>query len=70
MADACDLGNDRAFQILEDALEARRLRAARAAIDNPFCLDCGAPIPLRRRELLPGVETCIDCQRIREVRGG
>lgn len=70
MADFCDIGAERTDQMLSDALEARRLRAARPAVDHPFCLDCDAAIPIKRRELLPGVETCVDCQQLREVRRG
>ncbi len=69
MADACDLGSDRAQQIIDDALAARRHQASRPAIDHPFCESCGVPIPLKRRELLPGVETCVDCQSILEHKG-
>ena len=69
MADACDLGSDRAQQIIDDALAARRLHASRPAVDHVDCLDCGWPIPLKRRESLPGVETCVDCQSIRERKG-
>jgi phage/conjugal plasmid C-4 type zinc finger TraR family protein len=30
------------------------------------CEDCGAPIPKKRREALPGVRTCIACQSERD----
>ena len=30
------------------------------------CDDCGAPIPKKRREVLPGVRTCIACQSERD----
>ena len=69
MADACDLGSDRAQQIIDDALTARRLQASRPVVDHVYCLDCDEPIPLKRREMLPGVETCVDCQGIREQKG-
>lgn len=32
------------------------------------CLECDEKIPLRRRQLLPGVELCVDCQRVEERR--
>jgi phage/conjugal plasmid C-4 type zinc finger TraR family protein len=32
------------------------------------CEDCGEPIPERRREALPGVKTCVDCQAERDGR--
>jgi phage/conjugal plasmid C-4 type zinc finger protein, TraR family len=31
-----------------------------------FCSDCGGVIPVKRRELVPGVKTCILCQKERE----
>ncbi|UGV30942.1 TraR/DksA family transcriptional regulator [Halopseudomonas aestusnigri] len=69
MADACDLGSDRAQQMLDDALAARIQKASRPAIDHPYCLDCDEAIPLKRREALPGVECCVDCQQLRERSG-
>lgn len=30
------------------------------------CDDCGEAIPRKRREALPGVRTCIDCQSERD----
>lgn len=69
MADAADLGADRAQQMHDDVLAARQAAAAaRPALDHPYCLDCDEPIPLARREALQGVETCVDCQGIREAR--
>ncbi|MGY8811471.1 MAG: TraR/DksA family transcriptional regulator [Pseudomonadales bacterium] len=69
MADACDLGNDRAQQIIDDALAARRQQASRPVVDHLFCESCGVAIPPKRRELLPGVETCVHCQEILEHKG-
>ncbi|EKK5270377.1 TraR/DksA family transcriptional regulator [Cronobacter dublinensis] len=31
-----------------------------------FCLDCGDPIPEKRRQLIPGVRLCVHCQVARE----
>lgn len=30
------------------------------------CADCGADIPLARRQAVPGVKTCVGCQERRE----
>jgi phage/conjugal plasmid C-4 type zinc finger TraR family protein len=30
------------------------------------CIECGEAIPARRREALPGVSTCVDCQSGRD----
>ena len=32
------------------------------------CVECGEPIPERRREAVPGVRTCVACQSIRDSR--
>jgi len=66
MADFCDVGAERAQQTIDDALAARRLEASKPVIDHPYCEDCDCAIPLKRREALPGVECCVDCQAIRE----
>ncbi|EPH6762331.1 TraR/DksA C4-type zinc finger protein [Cronobacter dublinensis] len=31
-----------------------------------FCIDCGDPIPEKRRQLIPGVRLCVHCQVARE----
>ena len=42
---------------------AERARGSRPrGSSRQFC-DCGAEIPPVRRAAVPGVETCIDCQR-------
>lgn len=32
------------------------------------CVECDEPIPNKRRELLPGVQLCVDCAQLREMR--
>lgn len=38
------------------------------------CLECGEPIPEKRRQLVPGVKFCVECQQERDAeaaqRGG
>ncbi|WP_300395630.1 DksA/TraR family C4-type zinc finger protein [Henriciella sp.] len=38
------------------------------------CVECGEPIPEKRRELVPGVTHCVECQQERDAdlaqRGG
>lgn len=48
-----------------DAVLAARARIP-AGASEPFCLECGEPIPERRRAALPGVRTCIVCQSGRD----
>ena len=68
---------DRASEIeeaqREDALQAQ---ARRAGLDGKTIADsaeecqmCGEPIPELRRQAVPGVTTCIECQRFSERYG-
>lgn len=70
MADFADIGSERTEQLLEEALARHQRSAAAPAISATWCEDCGEAIPLLRREKVPGCQTCIDCQRIREVSRG
>lgn len=67
MADIADLANDQADYFLELAL-ARHV-AAPVLESAKYCVDCDEPIPALRREHVPGVQTCVDCQGIREMQG-
>jgi phage/conjugal plasmid C-4 type zinc finger TraR family protein len=46
------------------------VRSARARLPQGEgareCVECGGEIPLRRREALPGVSTCVACQAGRD----
>ncbi|CNC63859.1 TraR/DksA family transcriptional regulator [Yersinia enterocolitica] len=33
-----------------------------------ICADCDSPIPEARRAALPGVQCCVHCQQIREIK--
>ena len=48
-----------------DAVAAARARMPQGESEK-FCVECGEPIPDRRREALPGVKTCIECQSGRD----
>ena len=48
-----------------DAVLAARARMPKGE-SEPFCIECGEPIPERRRQALPGVKTCIACQSGRD----
>ena len=37
------------------------------AVSAEFCQECGNEIPQARREALPGVQTCIECQAAFEL---
>lgn len=50
--------------------ELRRMRARRASVGESLthCAECEEPIPQARREAIPGVKLCIDCQQERDAR--
>ena len=51
--------------------ELARLKARQRTSDRPsaeFCAECDEPIPERRREALPGVQLCVECQSARDSR--
>jgi phage/conjugal plasmid C-4 type zinc finger TraR family protein len=65
MADAADRANERMDNDIEGRL-ASRVRYEGASATE--CRDCDDPIPEARRQALPGVQLCIDCQSIQEAR--
>lgn len=65
MADIADIANDYAEQELADRLFGRVQYVGQSAT---HCEDCGEEIHLLRREAVPGVRRCVDCQEISEVR--
>lgn len=69
MADAVDRGNEQAEYLLAVALH-KRAAAGRTGVSAEFCEDCGEPIPAKRREMVKGCVTCVECQGLREVRHG
>ena len=56
--------------------ELARMKATRGPVGESalFCLECEEPIPEKRRQLVPGVKFCIQCQGERDAafhdRGG
>lgn len=67
MADAADIANDVMESRLQDtirSIRSKQPRASEAAI--VWCVECGSVIPWQRREALPGVDTCVDCQNHKE----
>lgn len=47
---------------VNDGVAEARARLEGAGPSLAFCEDCEAPIPERRRELIPGVRRCVACQ--------
>jgi phage/conjugal plasmid C-4 type zinc finger TraR family protein len=70
--DEADLGNMIADKYLKSAiaktLGANNYMPDRGGAPDGICEDCGAIIPLPRREAVPGCRFCIECQREREKR--
>jgi len=56
--------------------ELARLNARKKAVGESFthCAECEEPIPEARRQAIPGVKLCVDCQqqrdRVFKPRGG
>ncbi len=52
------------------AEELERLKARRGPSGDSaeFCAECDEPIPEARRQALPGVKLCVDCQSARDKR--
>ncbi len=48
--------------------ELARMKARRAPVGESLihCADCEEPIPEARRQAIPGVKLCIDCQQDRD----
>jgi phage/conjugal plasmid C-4 type zinc finger TraR family protein len=50
---------------VSDAVKSARARLP-AGESAALCEECGEPIPERRRQALPGVRTCVQCQAERD----
>ena len=53
---------------IADELQRMRAKAAPTGESLTHCAECDEPIPSRRRQAIPGVKLCIDCQSGREAR--
>jgi phage/conjugal plasmid C-4 type zinc finger TraR family protein len=56
---------DQIHDTILDGVEGARSRLPQGA-GREACVECGEPIPARRREALPGVTTCVACQSGRD----
>ena len=66
--DIADQASDREMADREFALAAQRATRP-AGHSTSHCLDCGEPIPEGRREAVPGVTLCVECQTVQEHQG-
>lgn len=62
--DLSQLAAERDVQIA--LLRHRQSLSARDRHSAAVCDDCGSPIPVARRRAIPGIRTCVDCQRAAE----
>lgn len=63
LSDIIDRAQEREEEMRQDALADRARQAQNEAGDSAeFCAMCGEPIPELRREYVPGVQTCVECQ--------
>jgi len=67
MADSMDLVQQREQENRERHIHNARSRPA--APSAFFCQVCDGPIPTERRAVVPGVELCVTCQEIVELKG-
>ena len=65
MKDIIDQANDLAQLELDNLLANRQTFTGESVID---CIECGEPIPEKRRQLIKGYHLCIDCQSLKELR--
>jgi phage/conjugal plasmid C-4 type zinc finger TraR family protein len=68
MSDLIDLANDHADYLLQVSIAQHQRRTAGHAASAEWCESCGVDIPEARRAAVPGCQTCIDCQQLRERR--
>lgn len=59
-----DRAQAREEEMRQDALDERSRRSPAADGESAAeCTECGQAIPAERRKALPGVKTCVECQR-------
>lgn len=58
---------DQIDDTVKDAVLAARARIP-AGEGETHCVECGEEIPERRRQVVPGVRTCVGCQAARDAR--
>lgn len=67
MADSMDLAQQREQEDRERHINNARARVP--GVSRVLCAECGAPIPPARRRAIPGVQCCVTCQEIAELKG-
>jgi phage/conjugal plasmid C-4 type zinc finger TraR family protein len=60
--------NEQIDASIEDELKRMQARRLPEGESWAECAECGEPIPEARRQAIPGVKLCIDCQGERDSR--
>jgi phage/conjugal plasmid C-4 type zinc finger TraR family protein len=60
--------NEQIDASIEDELIRMRARRGPVGESLTHCAECEEPIPEARRQALPGVKLCIECQQARDAR--
>ena len=60
--------NEQIDASIQDELARMRAQQRDRGESLTNCADCDEPIPERRREAIPGVTLCVDCQQERDGR--
>jgi len=66
MPDLMDSITERQAVILESQINAARQSVT--GVSSMFCIDCDHPIHEMRRMALPGVDICVTCKELQELR--
>jgi len=66
MADWIDESQEYQLRMLEEHIA--RATKAPCSTSAQFCEDCETAIPEQRRKIIPGVQRCIECQEINEIK--
>ncbi|ECA8890760.1 TraR/DksA family transcriptional regulator [Salmonella enterica subsp. enterica serovar Livingstone] len=67
MADSMDLVQQRVEEERQRHIDIARRKTP--GVSRVLCIDCDAPIPPARRDAIPGVQCCVICQEIAELKG-
>ncbi|WP_029687011.1 TraR/DksA family transcriptional regulator [Tatumella saanichensis] len=67
MGDSMDLVQQRVEE--ERQRQIHTARNKKQCVSRVLCIDCDAPIPPARRRAIPGVQCCVTCQEIAELKG-
>ncbi len=60
--------NEQIDASIEDELKRMKARRTPEGASLTHCAECDEPIPEPRRQAIPGVKLCIDCQAERDAR--